>query len=502
MKKLLIAASVCAMSINALAYNINQIEIKTNPALVGKMRIEMKLNKPWFRSAGERGLDIDQASELIQLDNVHNISSIEYNLFIDSNINVEDADSQSAILSGKLKIEGSKKKFKGTNIKSDELDIVSDLKFKADIDCDNIITSNVNNNKLIISLENFANLSACRGDDIHHYTLNGVGKRNVAEGRNNYTMEDDIRLGKEFVNQYDIENAHQLLPIDHPMTIFMQKQMERIAAVSDMPNLKPVVKVINANIINAFALPGGYVYVFRGLLEQSPSLDATMAVLAHEWAHITARHGTEGLTKARRTLMLGLGVAAAGLIGAEFIDDEKKLLKLIIQGSAVALGIGGSQLLILGRSRKNEFEADRLGSQYAALTGYDPTGIAQMFRVFKRLSPGSSTTFEKMLSTHPHHDARIETNLIHSALFFPQINPTGATKTLVENERIAYSDALAQLSTEPLPSLEESETIANAFLSNLHSQNENLLLKEVKSYLKKLAEDQEEESEREPSSNN
>lgn len=491
MKRFLAATALCVMSFNALAYNMNQIEIKSNPTLVGKMRLEMKLNKSWFRDAGERAVDIDEAFELIQLDKTHNISSIEYKLFIDSNINVEDTDTQSAILSGKLKIKGSKRKFKGSEIKSDELDILIDHKFKADIECDNFIDSSVDNQKLTISLEKLVNLSVCRGDDIHNYTLDGIGKRNIADGRNYYSIDQDKSLGKEFVEQFDAENADKILPLDHPMTIFIQKQMEKIAAVSDMPEIKPVVKVINADVLNAFALPGGYVYVFRGLLEKSPNLDAVMGVLGHEWAHVTARHGTEGMTRAKRTLMLGLGIAAVGVIGTEFIDDEKQLLKKIVSGSAVALGLGGAQLYILDRGRKQELEADRIGSQYAALAGFAPTGIATMFREFKRLAPQGTTTLEKLLSSHPHHDERIDKNLMQASLFYPAIKPKkDGNIILIDEEEIIYENALAQLSSMELPTVEETEATANAFVQTLHSQNEEKLMKDVKEYLEKIAEDE------------
>ena len=495
MRKLILASAIGVFSFNALAYKLNQIEIKTNPALVGKVRMEMELKKPWFRSAGEKTIDIDENSELVQLDKTENISAINYKIFIDSDINVGSQDTQSAILSGKLDIKGSKSKFKGSEIKGDDLDILTRHKFKADIECDNIMTSSVDGEKLIISLESFANISNCRGDDIHYYTLNGIGKRNVGAGRNHYTIDQDKQLGKEFVDEFDAENSHKILPLDHPMTIFMQKQMEKIAAVSDMPDLKPVVKVINADVLNAFALPGGYVYVFRGLLEKAPNLDAVMGVLGHEWAHVTARHGTRGMTRAKRTLMFGLGIAAVGVIGAEFIDDEKEFLKKLVAGSAVALGLGGAQLYILDRGREQELEADRIGSQYATLAGFAPTGIATMFREFKRLAPGGSTTLEKLLSSHPHHDERIDKNLILSSLFYPAVNADSDNSIMVDEELIIYEDALADLSTMPIPSIEETEETANAFVQTLHAQNEEKLLKDVREYLEKISKDEDVDAE-------
>lgn len=201
------------------------------------------------------------------------------------------------------------------------------------------------------------------------------------------------------------------------------------------------------------------------------------------------------MTRAKRTLMFGLGIAAVGVIGAEFIDDEKEFLKKLVAGSAVALGLGGAQLYILDRGREQELEADRIGSQYATLAGFAPTGIATMFREFKRLAPGGSTTLEKLLSSHPHHDERIDKNLILSSLFYPAVNADSDNSIMVDEELIIYEDALADLSTMPIPSIEETEETANAFVQTLHAQNEEKLLKDVREYLEKISKDEDVDAE-------
>jgi predicted Zn-dependent protease len=266
----------------------------------------------------------------------------------------------------------------------------------------------------------------------------------------------------------------------------MQYQMERIAEHSDTPDLVPRVRVINADVLNAFALPGGYVYVFRGLIERAPDLHSVMGVLGHEWAHVTARHGTRGMTRGIRAIKVGIGIALIGVIGAEFIDDDKQLLKQIVQGSSVALGLGGAQLYILSRGRKQELEADRLGSQYAQSAGFKPTGIATMFREFKRLAPQGNSTLEKALSSHPHHDERIDKNLIYSSLFYPKANSKDQFTITVNNEQINYQDALAQLSSMEIPSKVESQAVASAFVQTLHAQNEANILKTVQPLIDNL----------------
>jgi len=493
MKKLMLMGTLAALSTNALAYNVKNIEIKTNDTLKGKMRIELELGKSFFRSAGSAQAQLSNLSNTVELKKVENLKSIKYNLFIDSDINVEAEDIQSAVISGKISLKGSKSKLKGTKQSKDDIEIITYHKMNPDIECNNLFSVNAADNTLTLDLSNFKNLSDCGGDDLNYYSLDGIGKRDVGAGRNHYTLNDDKTLGKEFVDQFDAENADTILDINHPMSKFMQAQMEKIASVSDMPELKPRVRVINADVMNAFALPGGYVYVFRGLLEKAPNLDAIMGVLGHEWAHVTARHGTRGMTRAKRTIMFGLGIAAVGLIGAEFIDDEKALLKKVVQGSSVALGLGGAQLYILDRGRDQELEADRLGSQYAALAGFAPTGIATMFREFKRMSPGSTTTLEKMLSSHPHHDERIDKNLILSSLFYDKVEIANNESIMVDQEEIYYTDALAQMSGMPLPGIEESEVIASNFVQTLHKQNESILMVDVKDFLKSLEEDETEQ---------
>ena len=94
------------------------------------------------------------------------------------------------------------------------------------------------------------------------------------------------------------------------MTVYLQRQMDKIANVADVPrtshkknnigqemNIRPKVHVVNADVLNAFALPGGNIYVFRGLLERAESIDSVMGVLGHEWAHVTARHGTKNVSR-------------------------------------------------------------------------------------------------------------------------------------------------------------------------------------------------------------
>jgi predicted Zn-dependent protease len=114
--------------------------------------------------------------------------------------------------------------------------------------------------------------------------------------------------------------------------------MERIAAGSEIPNLKPRVFVINANVLNTFALPGGNVYVFRGLIDSAQSEAEVMGVLGHEWAQVTARYGTKGMSKTIGTIFYAKGAeialrAAAGEKNklVKFIEDFTRSVNRMIQ---------------------------------------------------------------------------------------------------------------------------------------------------------------------------
>src|SRR5690606_37727220 len=149
-------------------------------------------------------------------------------------------------------------------------------------DCSNILKSEVKADALIIDLSQFKNLSNCAGKDLPEYSPYHVGKRAVEDGSNWFSMTDDERMGREYADQFIRENHSSILPIDHPATVYRQDEMGLVARMGDRRNVRPKVRVINAVVLNAFALPGGYVFVFRGLMERSPSESALMGVLGHE----------------------------------------------------------------------------------------------------------------------------------------------------------------------------------------------------------------------------
>jgi len=171
---------------------------------------------------------------------------------------------------------------------------------------------------------------------------------------------------------------------------------QRIADVvgGDLPSAKWEFVVFDApDTVNAFALPGGKVGVYTGLLDLAESDDELAIVMGHEIGHVTARHGAERMTT-------GMGVDLAGaVIGAAASQKAKnpELWKTLY-----GLGATGATLAF---SRSNESEADHIGVRYAAKAGYDPRAAITFWRKMEKAKNGA-TTF-KWLSTHPPDAQRI-----------------------------------------------------------------------------------------------
>src|SRR5450432_4783065 len=150
---------------------------------------------------------------------------------------------------------------------------------------------------------------------------------------------------------------------------------------------------VNDKSINAFALPGGYVFVNRGAIEASDNEAQLAAVMGHELSHVALRHGTAQASKAQ--LAQGAAGIFGGLFGGSTAGD------LLTQG--VALGAGG---LLLRYSRTDETQADVMGTQVLYDAGYDPRAMAQFFEKLQAESNGKNPP--QFLSDHPNPDHRVE----------------------------------------------------------------------------------------------
>lgn len=164
-----------------------------------------------------------------------------------------------------------------------------------------------------------------------------------------------------------------------------------IAKASERPNLPWEFHVIDDDQVNAFAAPGGFIFVTRGILTHMNSEAELASVLGHEIGHVTARHTASQVTKAELA-QLGLGV---GMIFSPTVRS---------MGGALSQGL---QVLFLKFGRDAEAMADALGFRYMVADGYDPNGAEEMFRTLERVSARSGQTLPEWASTHPDPGNRI-----------------------------------------------------------------------------------------------
>jgi predicted Zn-dependent protease len=168
----------------------------------------------------------------------------------------------------------------------------------------------------------------------------------------------------------------------------------RLAAVAPGTRFPYEFRVVNDSSINAFALPGGFVYINRGAINSARSEDEIAAVLAHEIAHVSLRHGTNQASKAYLA-QAGLGLIS-GLLGGRSQSGLGQVMG--------AIGGFGLNALFLKNSRSSEQQADSLALQILRRAGYSPYGMVSFLQTIQRNSGGRSVEF---LSSHPNPENRI-----------------------------------------------------------------------------------------------
>jgi predicted Zn-dependent protease len=226
--------------------------------------------------------------------------------------------------------------------------------------------------------------------------LMGGCSTNPATGEkqlNLISTDREKSLGAEaapkFVEQYggDIPSAS--------IQTYVSDLGHRLAAVSERPELDWEFHAVDSAVINAFALPGGKVFVTRGLMEQLKSEAMLAGVLGHEVGHVTAQHIGQQMTRAMIITGIGVGIGVAG----EQSDEDW----LTVLGVGTSVG-GGLYMLSYGRNQ--ETQSDELGLRYMTRLGYNPIGQVQVMKVLKRASGGGGSGME-FLATHPYPDTRI-----------------------------------------------------------------------------------------------
>ncbi len=231
---------------------------------------------------------------------------------------------------------------------------------------------------------------------------NMIGKRNINKGiiaKMSGSTEKEVRLGRELAAEVD----RQAKFIEDPLiTEYVNRVGQNIVLHSDA-RIPFTIKVIDSDEINAFALPGGFFYVNKGLVLAADNEAELAGVMAHEIAHVAARHAVENQTKGTLLEYLALG-------GSIFLGG---IPGLIYQNTA-GLGLLG---IFMKFSRGAEEEADKLGVQYMYAAGYDPTAMATMFEKLEAKNKKKPGFISRAFATHPAPPDRRASSLALAARF-------------------------------------------------------------------------------------
>ena len=219
--------------------------------------------------------------------------------------------------------------------------------------------------------------------------LKDIGHRGVGDGMNFYSLEKEIALGKSLAQQFD---ATARIEKDPVVNEYINRLTQNLVRHSDA-KVPFTVRVVESPEVNAEALPGGYFFVNTGLILAADNESELAGVMAHEIAHVAARHGTRNATKGELInyatfplIFVGGGIGMAARSAAEI---------------AVPLGF-------LKFDRNDEKEADYLGLQYMYEAGYDPQSFVQMFEKILSQEKKQPGTVAKAFETHPPTPDRIK----------------------------------------------------------------------------------------------
>ncbi len=216
-----------------------------------------------------------------------------------------------------------------------------------------------------------------------------IGKRNINKGIWSGGLigakgtEAEVREGRMLAAQVDKEAKF----VDDPIiTEYVNRVGQNIVLHSDA-KVPFTIKVIDSDEVNAFALPGGFFYVNKGLILAADNEAELAGVMAHEIAHVCARHAMENEAKMRA---LDIGMMAGILLGGPIIGN------VLYNGGSFFEGMA-----FLKFSRAAEEEADKLGVQYMWAAGYDPNAMATMFEKLEAKNKKKPGTISKMFADHP-----------------------------------------------------------------------------------------------------
>ncbi|MDQ6802363.1 MAG: M48 family metallopeptidase [Acidobacteriota bacterium] len=214
-------------------------------------------------------------------------------------------------------------------------------------------------------------------------------------GFNLFSPQQDVEVG-----QQSAAEAEQQLPIvnDAQVNSYVNQIGQRLAANAGGPQFQYRFRVVNQTDINAFALPGGFVYINRGVIDNARNEGEVAGVIAHEISHVALRHGTHQASKAYLA-QAGISILG-GLLGGKVGQGTAQVIN--------AVGGFGLNALFLKYSRDIETEADVRGSQILTASGYTPVDMINFFKTLERVDPSKKTNFLANHPAPPDRIARIE----------------------------------------------------------------------------------------------
>src|SRR5438128_2086651 len=255
-------------------------------------------------------------------------------------------------------------------------------------------------------------------------------------GWNLFSPKQDIDMGRESAKQAEMQ-----LPIlnDRQASIYIDTLGKRLASHAPGEKYPYQFKIVNDTAINAFALPGGFIYVNRGAIDAADSENQIAGVIAHEIGHVVLRHGTNQVSKAY--LAQAPLAILGGVLGSNSI------------GSVLGqLGVGfGLNSLFLKYSRDAESQADLMGTQILHDSGYDPKGMVEFFEKIQAESKGRAVEF---FSDHPNPENRIS-NVQH------EIERLGGAPPNARRDSPDFQTVKRTLASMPVPKKGGPPTTSN-----------------------------------------
>ena len=217
--------------------------------------------------------------------------------------------------------------------------------------------------------------------------------KNIRKATHEVNEQEEADIGKEYASL--LVGAAPLLD-NAEVQRYVNRVGRWLSLHSERPDLNWQFGVLDSPNINAFATPGGYVFVTKGLLERMRSESELAGVLAHEISHVVKKHHLAAMRK-------GAGIQAGADILSEYVEQRGQSN----QAAKDHLIGGAKEVMLRGLDKSDEFEADRMGVVIAARSGYDPYGLPAVLQTLQAMDPKDSQ-LALLFATHPDPSARLE----------------------------------------------------------------------------------------------